>query len=126
MSRDNDSTPQRGETWYNGATIDTNNLSGLHLEGQEKVFEDILWSGTSGVKSDRSVSPGKSVRCRLVRNMSGITLLPKKMVQLDASNPGRVTGYVVNTGQRGFPIDEFLPAAGVPSSAGRTSRPGRS
>lgn len=114
MSRDNDTTPQRGETWYNGRTIDTNDLGGLHLEGQEKVFEDILWSGTAGVKSERSIAPGRKVRCRLVRNMSGVAMLPKRMVRLDPANPGRVIGAVTNTGQVGYPVDEFLPAAGVP------------
>jgi hypothetical protein len=115
MSRDNDSTPGRGETWYGGRTIDTNNLDGVWLEGQEKVFEDIVWSGTSGVKSDRGIAAGRSVRCRLVRNNTGITLLPKKLVQLEAANPGRVSGYVVNTGQKGYPVDEFLPSTGVPN-----------
>lgn len=115
MSRDNDSTPGRGETWYGGRTIDTNNLDGVWLEGQEKAFEDYLWSGTAGVKSDRGIAAGRLVRCRLVRNNSGITLLPKKLVQLDPANPGRAIGYVVNTGQRGYPVDEFLPSTGVPN-----------
>lgn len=114
MSRDNTSTPERGQTWYNGGTIDTNNLAAVHLEGQEKVFEDILWTGSAGVKSDRGLAAGRDVRCRLVRNNSGITLLPKKMVRLDPANPGRVLGYVTNTGQVGYPVDEFLPASGVP------------
>lgn len=110
--RDNISTPGRGETWYEGETPDTANLKGVELEGQVKVFEDINW-GDRGIKSYRSARP---VVCRLVRNMSGITLLPKRLVQLDpANNYNRVTGYAATLASYAVPVDEFLPATGVPN-----------
>lgn len=112
MSRDNFTTPERGSTMYNGATIDTNNLSYLDYEGQTKIFEDKIWNG-SGVKADRL--NGREVVCRLVRNMSGATLYPKRLVQLDPANPGRVTGYTNSLCQEAYVVDEFLPATGVPN-----------
>lgn len=111
MSRDNTSTPGRGETMYEGATPDTNNLNFVELEGQTKVFEDINW-GAAGVKPYRSA---RKVVCRLVRNMTGTTLYPKQLVQVDPTNPNRITGLTVSTGQECYPVDEFLPAAGVPN-----------
>lgn len=111
MSRDNVSTPERGATWYNGATIDTNNLAGLEAEGVTKIFEDKLWSAV-GVKGERN--QGRMVTCRLVRNMSGITLFAKQLVQLDTANPNRITGRTTVLFGEAYPLDEFLPAAGVP------------
>lgn len=112
MSRDNVSTPERGSTWYNGGTIDTNNLAGLEAEGATKIFEDKFWSA-AGVKGDRNQA--RMVACRLVRNMSGVTLYAKQLVQLDTANPNRITGRtVVLFYQDAYPIDEFLPATGVP------------
>jgi hypothetical protein len=110
MSRDNLSTPNRGETWYEGRTIDTNNLLGVEVEGSTKIFEDITW-GDRGVKGYRTGIRG--VVCRLVRNMSGTTLLPKRLVVLDPTNPNRVKGYADTTALECYPVDEFLPAGGV-------------
>lgn len=110
MSRDNTSTPGRGETMYMGSTIDTANLSFVDLEGQVKVFEDIDW-GAAGVKPSRSA---RKVVCRLVRNMTGLALYPKQLVSIDPASPNRILGNTVTTGQECYPVDEFLPAAGVP------------
>jgi hypothetical protein len=110
--RDNISTPARGETWYQGGTIDTDNLAAVEREGDTKIFEDVDWSNTAGVKPHRS---GRKVVCRLVRNMSGITLYGKRLVTLDPTNPGRVTGFADTTAEECYPTDEFLPAAGVPN-----------
>lgn len=111
MSRDNVSTPERGMTLYNGQVIDTSNLQYIEYEGQTKIFEDKNW-GDRGVKSDRL--NGREVVCRLVRNMSGQTLYGKRLVQLDPTNPGRVLGYSNTLAGEAYPVDEFLPAAGVP------------
>ncbi len=111
MSRDNVSTPERGSTWYNGGTIDTNNLAGLEAEGATKVFEDINWAAT-GLKTVRTQA--RSVTCRLVRNMSGVTLYAKTLVVVDPSNPNRVTGRARVLFEEAYPVDEFLPATGVP------------
>lgn len=112
MARDENPPFDRGHTYYDGETIDTNNLGGENLEGKEWVFEDV--NPNTGV-----ARTGRSVRCRIVRNASGINLLPKRIAQLDTTTagnyPGTALGYVNTTAGEGFPIDEYLPSAGVPN-----------
>lgn len=108
MSRDNVSTPERGASWYNGRTPDLNNLEGVELEGQVKVFEDVNWADV-GVKSTRSA---RKVVCMLVRNLSGITLFGKRLVTLDPTTR-RITGFADTLAEECFPLDEFLPAGGL-------------
>lgn len=111
MSRTNDLPFERGSTFYNGGTIDSNNLGGLQHEGMEKWVEDIDLSSGSGAKTARS---GRFIKIRCVRNMSAAPILPKQLVQLDKTNNTRVTGTCDTTGQKCYPADEYLPAAGVP------------
>lgn len=112
MARDENPPFGRGETWYSGETIDTADLGGENLEGKEWVFEDV--DPTTGL-----ARTGNPVRCRIVRNNAGINLLPKYMAQLDKTTAGefgkQVLGYVNTTAGEGYPIDEYLPAAGVPN-----------
>jgi hypothetical protein len=59
----------------------------------------------------------RRVRCRCVRNVAAAALLPKRLVTFQKSGVyygARVDGYLTTVGDRGFPVDEFLPAAGVP------------
>lgn len=116
MSRDNDPPFGRGETYYNGGTIDSNNLAGLQHEGQVKVFEDVLYSSTQSTKPGRGINEGAKVVCKCVRNKSGATLYPGRLVQIDPANPGRVTGYQNSNFGEAYPVDEFLPASGVPDN----------
>lgn len=105
----------RGETFYNGATIDTANLQGAELEGQEYEFPDLDYSAF-GQKTKRSEG---MVRVRVVRNVSGAALLPKRLGRPYASGVnliGQIDGYTRLTAEKGLPIDEFLPAAGVPNN----------
>lgn len=110
----------RGETFYNGATIDTANYGGLQHEGKEYWFEDIDYSNTAvGAKGTRS---SKYVKARIMRNVSGAALLPKRLVTPQRAGTdgkfflGRVDGYADTTNEaRSYPVDEFLPAAGVPN-----------
>lgn len=112
----------RGETLVglsDPSTVDTTGLA--QLEGMEWVFPDLSWNTSAG----NEVSPARSnrpVRCRVVRNVSGGALLPKRAVK---PNTGDATG--VSYGNQalahaalGDPIlgvvDEFLPAAGVPAN----------
>ena len=59
------------------------------------------------------------MRVRVVRNSSGIALLPKRLAsfEVDATDPDqwgrRCAGYSTTTAAEGHPIDEYLPAAGV-------------
>lgn len=109
MSRHNSQLFERGDTWYGpDRTIDAANLEAATILGQEKAFEDIDYS-QSGVKGART---NQMVYVRAVRNNSGVTLYGKEFVQLDAKGEN-ITGRVVNDAQHGYPIDEYLPAAGV-------------
>lgn len=109
MSRDNSQLFGRGETAYGpDATIDSNSLKYANWPGQEKAFEDLDYSA-AGVKTHRTA---QLVYCRAVRNTSGVALLPKEYVQLNAAGT-EATGRVVNDAQHGYPVDEFLPSAGV-------------
>ena len=116
MARNENPPFARGETYYNGETIDTNNLGGINLEGAEWVFEDV--HASTGV-----ARTGRPVRCRVVRNSSGINLLPKRLAKFEdgaLEHGSRVDGYAINsaanTPEAGYPIDEYLPAAGVPTN----------
>lgn len=110
MSRDNISTPGRGETWYEGDTPDTTDNSFETVIGATKVFEDINW-GDAGIKSYRTGA--RQVVCRLVRNKSGATLYGKRLVQIDPTNPNHILGYSITLAQEAYPLDEFLPATGL-------------
>jgi hypothetical protein len=81
-----------------------------NLEGMEYVVRD------AGPNSPISSSPTQApVKIRCVRNLSGIYLLPRRMVTLDPTNNYRSSlGYAqAASGELAFPVDEFLPATGV-------------
>jgi hypothetical protein len=110
MARDEALPFNRGETFYNGGTIDaTDNttLGGVNLEGQEFVVADTI-RGT-----------GLPITLRVVRNSGTLALLPKQLVRFDpaAGKFGvRCDQNTVLDGGYGYPVDELLPAAGVPSN----------
>jgi|SRR5579864_8039740 len=122
MARNENPPFGRGETFYNLFTATTQSTSdGVQYEGKEWVFEDI----NPSTKQYRS---GRYVTCRAVRNVSGIALLPGRVAKFAAGAiqangapggiwGGQVDGYVYTndwtTGGFGYPIDEFLPTAGV-------------
>lgn len=110
MARDEAPPFARGETGYNGDTIDTNDLQGVNWLGKEWLFEDR--HADTGVQRTN-----RYVRCRVVRNTGAIALLPKRLVKFSVTageHGSEVDGYSTITGERGYPIDEYLPAAGVP------------
>jgi hypothetical protein len=115
MARNENPPFPRGETFYNGGTIDTNNLGGTNLEGMEYEFEDLDLSTATGVKSART---NRKVRCRIVRNVSGIALTPKRLARYQATTYGaRIDGYcAVGAQDWAGVVDEWLPAAGVPTN----------
>lgn len=83
--------------------------------GAEKIFEDLNYA--SKVQTPRS---SYQVKCRLVKNSSGIALLPKYAVTFKAgTNRTEVDGYLrLATSPIGAVfVDEFLPAAGVPNGS---------
>lgn len=110
MARNENPPFARGETFYNGGTIDSADLGGVNLEGKEWVFEDV--NPTTGV-----ARTGEYVRCRVVRNAAAIALLPKRLVAFENSGAEygcRVDGYTTTTAAEGYPLDEYLPTAGLP------------
>lgn len=115
----NEAICKRGQT-YTGIPNQSTAASsdGRDQEGLEKLFrDDDLNQQPPAHRSNRSV------RCRMVRNYTSgsltsatgsIALLPKRLVQLDSSFLfQRATGYATVSAGRCFPVDEFLPAAGV-------------
>lgn len=117
--------PPRGKTYLSGSgrTIDTTQTTSKAVMGIKKVFKDLDYSSTSpsntSVKAPRS---GGEVTCLLVRNSSGIALLPGRVCCWKLGAVGReVDGYACKDGliatYEAIPagvVDEWLPAAGVP------------
>src|SRR5690606_10726577 len=115
MSRDNSPPFPRGGKWGSSESPD-----GDSFVGREFQFEDIDYSaaGPKPVRSNRPVT----VRC--VRDSCTVdsggeaatgALLPKKLVTFKAGTYNReVDGYARLTAVGPcYPVDEFLPAAGV-------------
>lgn len=104
-----------GKTYYDGRTIDTSNYGGVELEGQTATFVNrkVQASGTTV----RLQLEDNALVARLVRNVSGIALLPGRLVIYKASfNNKRVDGYTSTTAQRAAGVvDPFLPSTGVPN-----------
>jgi hypothetical protein len=113
MARDENPPFQRGHTFYDGETIDANNLGGENLEGKEWVFEDV--NPTTGI-----ARTGRPVTCRCVRNDSGIALYAKQLVLWNTTTAGEFSKSVDGTARVAYdncvPVDEYLPSAGVPDN----------
>lgn len=102
---------QRGKTFYGGRTIDTANYEGIQLEGQVVVFASMQAPDGSPVQPQYD---GSDVRAVIVRNTSGITLLPKRLVSFASNSSKRVDGYTATTaGQVAGVVDPLLPSTGV-------------
>lgn len=111
------SLPLRGKTYLSGPnrTPDATASQSIAIEGIVKTFKDMSYTTTAGaqVKTPRS---GGEVTCILVRNDSGISLLPKTAVTWKSGARGkRVDGYADFAPDRAIAgiVDEFLPATGV-------------
>jgi len=103
----------RGFTRFGGSPVSA--TDGAGFEGKEYTFPDKDWGSSDETKPDRSTG---MVRVRVVRNLSGGALLPKRIAKMKLDGTayeerGQVSGYAETVGEHGFPIDEFLPAAGV-------------
>src|SRR5262249_36440005 len=126
MARNENPPFDRGSTFANGGTIDANNLGGQQHVGKEWLFEDIDIV-------NKVVGSHTYARCRVVRNVSTVALLPKRLVKFKrGGTPAGGTGVLdpdvygseidgfttsadgVPAYDRGYPVDEFLPSAGVP------------
>jgi len=101
----------RGKGWFNDSTLAANSnnwTESTQYEGQLAQFADR--NPTTGVQ--RTHAP---VVARVVRNVSGISLLPGRAVKWAAGYRNRrVDGYVCETGEEVAGIvDEYLPSSGV-------------
>jgi len=144
MARDEAPPFARGETWYGVGSSGTVPVSatdynlgalgigGINIEGKEYVFEpnspDIYQGGYSNTSQDPN---GRPIRVKVVRNTSGVNLLPGRLVKFDESDvsdvdysPGAAASTrKLETGVYGYCtqvsdhpagiVDEFLPAGGV-------------
>jgi hypothetical protein len=101
---------------------DENPPFGLGATAEAAASTDLeQWVGKEWIFEDRdpttlAIRTNMYKRCRLVRNVSAGVLLPKRLVTLKRTagkNASEVDGYSFNWAEQAFPVDEFLPAAGV-------------
>lgn len=117
MARDENPPFLRGQTYYNGLPINANDLGGTNYEGKEYEFEDLDYS-VPGSKPSRT---NRLVRCRIVRNVSGMTLYPGQLVRFKKSAGVPITGQVdgltsVTAEDFAGVVDEWLSPNGVPNN----------
>jgi hypothetical protein len=85
----------------------TSTSEGTGWVGAVKQFTDVVPS--TGARRTNRVKT-----CIAVRNVSGIALLPKRLVRYKQGTISEVDGYVKNTNEVAVGVvDEHLPAAGV-------------
>ena len=110
------SLPTRGKVYLTGPnrTADATGTTSKAIEGIVKIFKDMDYSGAGvGARAPRS---GGEVTCILVRNASGVALLPKMAVVWKSGARGKqVDGYARPTPDRAIAgiVDEWLPSTGV-------------
>lgn len=106
--------PRLGQTYYQRGTGPATPTDAAALEGYTAVFKDTTASASVGADTQRSA---KDRVMMLVKNVSGMALLPKMLVTWDTSYIGkRVNGYArldYDLAVAGV-VDEHLPAAGCP------------
>ena len=104
-----------GSTFLNGVTYDSNDPQGASYEGREYIVEDINYDASTA--GTRTLRTNRLRRLRVVKNVGAAALLPKRTVSfyVSGTNYGaQVDGYTDTTAERGYPVDEWLPAAGCP------------
>lgn len=104
--------PKRGKTYHGGTP--TSFDKSVDIEGSSAAFADD--DTTSSGPSTRN--SGRLTHCILVRNSSGISLEPKRVVKWASGQRGkRVDGYGNATAENvAGVVDDRLPAAGVASN----------
>lgn len=99
-----------------GATASTD---GAAWEGREFWVEDRDYSSTNrSTKPLRAYGANGWRRLRVVRNVSGVAILPGMLVTFSSTAIGKqVAGFSRTTDVAGaYPVDEFLPTAGCPNN----------
>lgn len=106
---------RRGKTFYDGLSIDTSNYKGTALEGRLCYFQNT--SPTNVNSGRKTLRDPSSVVTKIVRNVSGVALLPAHLCQYQSTNfDKRVIGYS-NTlfAKSAGVVDDHYPTAGVPN-----------
>lgn len=89
------------------------------LEGKEYWVECV--NPNSGGVVDPVIT-GRRKRVRIVRNINATAMIPKRIAKMSLSGSGleflsQTDGFADTVGQKGYPVDEYLPAAGAPQFA---------
>lgn len=113
MSDNVSGMPNRGKTYLTGPnrTADTTSTVTKGIAGLTKTFADLDYSVNPAL-----VRSQNQVVAMLVRNSSGISLLPKMVVTWKSGLRGKeVDGYADFAPDRGIAgiVDEWLPSTGV-------------
>lgn len=113
MSDNVSGMPNRGKTYLTGPnrTPDTSSTSTKAIAGLTKTFADLDYSNNPA-----TIRSEGQVVCRLVRNSSGISLLPKMAVTWKSGARGKeVDGYADFSPDIDIAgiVDEWLPSTGV-------------
>lgn len=101
----------RGTTFGSGATVAA--TDGPQYEGKEYFFPDVNPNNPGSFRSNAVV------RCRVVRNNSGVAINAKKICKLDKGgaanedNYSKVSGLTATAADKGYPADEYLSSAGA-------------
>lgn len=118
MARNENPPFGRGATFFDqDQTISAADVTATnYLLGKEWVFEDEDLTD----QSTHVLRTANDVKVRVVRNISGGALLPKSLVTPAATSTSGYTNYfnevdgmVRTTAGKCYPVDEWLPAAGV-------------
>jgi hypothetical protein len=106
-----------GQTASCGVTGATGSTDKLELEGREYLIEDLDYSSGSVFKPRAfygNTGANRFKRVRVVRNVSGVAILPRQLCIFKGGvYGGQVDGLCNLTAQECYPADEFLPTAGV-------------
>lgn len=87
----------------------------IELEGAE--YEVELRDYSQNPAPRYGYLDGARLRLKVVRNVSGIALLPGRVAVFKAGYEGaQIDGYTCTTAQQGYPIDPYLPSAGCPNN----------
>lgn len=104
---------ERGKT-YNGPnkTLSSSYGQSVGIEGSIRQFNDVTKPTSSGAVVQRS---DRVQTAMVVRNVSGISLVPKRLVKWKSGYRGRrVDGYCnVDNEEVAGVVDEMLPSSGV-------------
>ena len=103
----------RGKGWHNTGAAVASTSWDTSCEGQVRRFNDETPGSGSLPARPRS---NRQTVCVLVRNVSGFTILPKRMVAWASGYKGtRVAGYTrLDREEAAGIVDEFFAPAGVP------------